>query len=80
MTTFNVQANLCFDKIDKLEGKNDDVGTFSNKGYNNYKNTDEEQGYNNNHFFYHHSHNLTHCDLNKYDGLDLISWVDQMKQ
>jgi hypothetical protein len=31
MTTLNVQVGLCFDKIEKLEGKHDEGGNFSVK-------------------------------------------------
>jgi hypothetical protein len=76
MTTLNVQAGFCFDRIEKAEVKHGDGGNFSREGSN------KEEVYNNDHSFFDHSHNLMPClhkvELNKFGGLDSTSWVDQM--
>lgn len=67
-----VQANHCFDKIDKLEGKHDDGGNFFIEGSNKGKHINEEECYNNDYPFFDCSHNMMPClpkvKLNKFNG------------
>lgn len=82
MSSLIAQVSLCFDQIAKLEGKleGDNVfGEGSHKG----KHLEDEEDPTNHFSFSDHSNNLMpripKVDINKFDGLDLIGWVDQME-
>lgn len=87
MTIVNGQLSLCFDKIEKLEGKHDDGEGFLSDDSLKGKLIDDEdfkgEGSHNGNPFLDHSSNmlawLLKVDLNKFDGSDLVGGDDQVE-
>jgi hypothetical protein len=83
MSSLTAQVNLCFDQIVKLKGKPKEGDNVFGEGSHKGKHLEDEEDPTNHFSFSDHSHNLMphlpKVDLNKFDGSNPTSWVDQME-